>query len=169
MSNRLEQELKPLLDPLYRYALALTVSQSQAHDLVQETVVKVMRHRSQFEQMIHKKAWLFKVLTNLYRDSVRQQRRRPEFGPLTFEPTSNENNPMDILASREQCEQIFALFQKLGNVQRQVMYLKCVEGFSIRQIAESISTTDNNVKANLSIARKKISKLMQMSDERVVD
>lgn len=169
MGNPLEQDLKPLLDPLYRYAMALTLSESRAQDLVQDAVLRAIRHRDRFEQMVNKKAWMFKVLSNLHRDSVRQCRRRPETVPLNFEPISNETMADQQVETTELREKILGLFQKLGEVQRQVMYLRCVEGFSIKQIAESISTSENNVKANLSIARKKISQMMKRSDVRIMD
>lgn len=169
MSNQLEQELTPLLEPLYRYAMALTASDSDASDLVQETMLRAVRNRSRFLGLENKRAWLFKVLSNVHLDSIRKRKRHLianskmqlhqnlVAAPETTPSSANENQ-----------KKILDMFQALPDVQRKVMYLRCVEECSVRQIAETLGTTENNVKANLSIARKKIRAKLKKTDDEVV-
>src|ERR1700710_646235 len=59
-----EIELLGHLDTLYAVSCRMTKSTSEAEDLVQDTVVKAMRARGQFEAGTNLKAWLLRILTN---------------------------------------------------------------------------------------------------------
>jgi RNA polymerase sigma-70 factor, ECF subfamily len=54
------------LDGLYAVALRLTKNSLDAEDLVQDSLVKAMRARDQYQPGTNLKAWLFKILTNTF-------------------------------------------------------------------------------------------------------
>lgn len=61
-----EVELLGQLDTLYSVSCRMTRSTAEAEDLVQDTVVKAMRARDQFELGTNLKAWLLRILTNTF-------------------------------------------------------------------------------------------------------
>jgi RNA polymerase sigma-70 factor (ECF subfamily) len=61
-----EVELLGQLDTLYSVSCRMTRSTAEAEDLVQDTVVKAMRSRDQYEPGTNLKAWLLRILTNTY-------------------------------------------------------------------------------------------------------
>ncbi len=61
-----EEGMVDQLDCLYRTARRLTKNTALADDLVQDTVVKAMRAREQFEKGTNLKAWLLRILSNTY-------------------------------------------------------------------------------------------------------
>jgi RNA polymerase sigma-70 factor (ECF subfamily) len=61
-----EAEVLTHLDALYGVACRLTKSPLDAEDLVQDTLVKAVRARGQYEPGTNLKAWLFKILTNTF-------------------------------------------------------------------------------------------------------
>lgn len=61
-----EVELLGQLDTLYSVSCRMTRSTTEAEDLVQDTVVKAMRGRDQFEMGTNLKAWLLRILTNTF-------------------------------------------------------------------------------------------------------
>ena len=156
MECQLDSILKTLLDPLFRYAMALAGNENDAGDLVQETLLKTISNRHRFEQMENKRAWVMTVMTNVFRDRMRQHKRRPDVQTLISDPVDQSGCPEFEMELLEQQKLLVAQFQNLPTTQRQVMYLKCVEQYSVQQIAEVMSTTANSVKASLSIARKKL-------------
>ena len=162
MSSRFESEIEKLVTPLYRYAIAITGSLLDAEDLLQETLLKILKTQNKFNQIENKQTYSFAIMTNLFRDDHRRQTRRPTTGQLVFDPEINSANK-DLL--REDQNERIALamkfFQRLPDLQRQVMYLRCVEEYSISQIAKTLATTENNIKASLSIGRKKVRQMMQ--------
>jgi RNA polymerase sigma-70 factor, ECF subfamily len=76
--KRFEEQMLPHLDALYRAALSMTRSSAAAEDLVQDTFVRAFQFMDQFEGGTNSRAWLFRILTNLYINSYRKKSREPE-------------------------------------------------------------------------------------------
>jgi RNA polymerase sigma-70 factor, ECF subfamily len=60
------------LDALYAVSCRLTKAPLDAEDLVQDTLVKAMRARDQYEPGTNLKAWLFKILHNTFINKYRR-------------------------------------------------------------------------------------------------
>ncbi len=60
------------LDTLYGVASRMTKGSTEAEDLVQDTVVKAMRAREQFQAGTNLKAWLLRILTNTFINKYRR-------------------------------------------------------------------------------------------------
>ena len=73
-----EALLTPLLDVLYSAALRMTRDHDDAADLVQDTVVKGYRFFHRFERGTNFKAWLLRVMTNLYINQYRKAEKQGE-------------------------------------------------------------------------------------------
>ena len=61
-----ETQVLTHIDALYGVACRLTKSPLDAEDLVQDTLVKAVRARGQYQPGTNLKAWLFKILTNTF-------------------------------------------------------------------------------------------------------
>ena len=59
--DEFERDALSFLDPLYRTALRMTRSETDAEDLVQETYIRAFRFREQFAPGTNLKAWLFRI------------------------------------------------------------------------------------------------------------
>ncbi|MFO0616917.1 MAG: sigma-70 family RNA polymerase sigma factor [Polyangiaceae bacterium] len=60
------------LDTLYGVASRMTRSSAEAEDLVQDTIVKAIRARDQFEAGTNLKAWLLRIQTNTFINRYRR-------------------------------------------------------------------------------------------------
>ncbi len=60
------------LDTLYGVSCRMTKSTAEAEDLVQDTIVKAMRARDQFQPGTNLKAWLLRILTNTFINRYRR-------------------------------------------------------------------------------------------------
>lgn len=69
---RFEAEMLGHLDTLYAVSCRMTRSTTEAEDLVQDTIVKAMRAREQFEAGTNLKAWLLRILTNTFINKYRR-------------------------------------------------------------------------------------------------
>src|SRR6185369_7178022 len=65
------------IDSLYGTALRLTRRAADAEDLVQDTYLKAFRSAHQFEPGTNLKAWLFTILHNTFRNTIRHDGRNP--------------------------------------------------------------------------------------------
>src|SRR6516162_1061701 len=73
--------VKQLVDqyyaPLYCFAYRLAGSVNEAEDLTQETFCKAQQNLSQLRDDTKAKAWLFRILRNVYLHKVRAQNNHP--------------------------------------------------------------------------------------------
>jgi RNA polymerase sigma-70 factor (ECF subfamily) len=75
-----ERRTRELVTPLYRTALALTGNRPDAEDLVQEAYIKafVAFREGEFASLDACRAWLFRIMINVFRDPYRRRVRRAE-------------------------------------------------------------------------------------------
>ena len=73
-----EEQVLPHLDALYRAGLSMTRNASDAEDLVQETYLRAFQAKERFLSGTNARAWLFRILTNLYINDYRKKKREPE-------------------------------------------------------------------------------------------
>jgi RNA polymerase sigma-70 factor (ECF subfamily) len=76
------EELHDLFrSPLLGYAKSLVRDSFQAEDLVQETFLRALKHQSEFSGfgLFQKRAWLYRVLKNLFLDDLRRNFRESKY------------------------------------------------------------------------------------------
>ena len=82
MSMVIEQKSAVQRDPLsgeymnglYGYAMVLTRNHAEAEDLVQETYLRAIPAMSRLRPESNVKAWLFKILRNIWLNQLRKRR-----------------------------------------------------------------------------------------------
>lgn len=161
-----ETDALSFLDALYRTALRMTRSVSDAEDLVQETYIKAFRFRGQFTPGTNLRAWLFRILTNTFINQYRRRSTQPQTTELddveeaalyrqmrgsaaassSFQP---EAELLDGLVDREVTDALEELPERFRTV-----VLLDVEGFSYKEIAEMIGTPIGTVMSRLHRGRK---------------
>jgi RNA polymerase sigma-70 factor (ECF subfamily) len=70
-----EREALPHLSALYAAALRMTRNEKDAEDLVQEALLRAYRFFDTFEAGTNCKAWLFRILTNVFCNQYRDRER----------------------------------------------------------------------------------------------
>src|SRR3954452_21873609 len=71
-SKAFETDALAELPPLLGVATRLTKNPADAQDLVQDTLLKAMRAREQFEAGTNLRAWLIRILTNTFINKYRR-------------------------------------------------------------------------------------------------
>ncbi len=135
-------------DGLFRYLVKNLGDYDTAKDILQDTFVSLWKHGREIEEA-KVKNWLFATAHNNMLKSIRYKRVRQN-AVFTAEPTTDklENKQLiDYLTSR------------LSEKMRQCLMLKDWQGFSIREIAEIMQMSEENVKINIFRARVKLKEL----------
>jgi RNA polymerase sigma-70 factor (ECF subfamily) len=73
-----EREALPHLPALYAAALRMTRHEKDAEDLVQDALLRAYRFFDTFEAGTNCKAWLFRILTNVFCNRYREREREHE-------------------------------------------------------------------------------------------
>ncbi len=67
----------PHLRTMYAVALRMTANEKAAEDLVQDALLRAFRFFDQFEKGTNLKAWLIKIMTNIFLNGLKKSGRRP--------------------------------------------------------------------------------------------
>ncbi|MDD6194753.1 MAG: RNA polymerase sigma factor [Lachnospiraceae bacterium] len=146
------QEYKRLtslyIDMVYRVALNGCKNKYDADDIVQETFLKLLRCRKQFESDEHARNWLIRVAINECNSMWNSSWRKKVI--LTDE---QEDKP--VFSTPEQSE-LYELVMQMSPKYRQVIYLYYFEGFSAREVASILKISETAVQTRLQRARNKL-------------
>lgn len=159
-----EAEALPHMDALYRTALRMTKNESDAQDLVQEAYVKAYRFWDKFELGSNCRAWLFKIMTNIFINDYRSKSRSPMsvnvddvddnylYGQLaTLGP---EDDPEKQFFAKIFDDDVKQAIEELPDDFRLVVVLSFLEGFSYQEIADIADLQLGTVKSRLHRGRK---------------
>lgn len=171
---RFERDALPYRGELYGAALRMTRNRADAEDLVQDTLIRAYAAFARFEPGTNLRAWLYRILTNGFLSSCRQQRRaalrmygsEPDDWQLA---RSTGAAPAGLMsAEAEVLERIpdprlARALRELPEEQRLVMYLAGVEGYAYREIAAIMGTPTGTVMSRLHRARRRLGARLQES------
>ena len=141
------------LDGLYGFALSLCRDPTVAEDLVQETYLRALKARHKASPADHGlRSWLFAILHNVWRNELR--RRRPEALADDAERIQDPGPDPLLLADRRQSGgRLRAAIEALPGPFREAILLRCVEGFSYREMAEIVGCPAGTIMSRLARAR----------------
>lgn len=149
------REAVACLDGLYGFALALSRDRSLAEDLVQETYVRALAARRKASPEENLRGWLFTILHNVWRNEVRRRQPRAlEDDPgLEASLAAPGDDPLEELDRKETRGRLHEAIGGLPEPFREVVMLRCVEGFSYRDVAQIVGCPAGTVMSRLARAR----------------
>ena len=144
----------PLREKLINISWRMMEDRSDAEDIVQETFLKLWQIREKLDGYNSVEALAVQV-ANLALDKLKQH--RPEGTDIALlSLDSGTRNPAEELEQHDTVARIRWLISKLPSLQQTIIRMKDVEGYELAEIAEITATPVENVRVNLSRARKKI-------------
>jgi RNA polymerase sigma-70 factor (ECF subfamily) len=157
-----EDGLAALLPRLRRFAHALSRNAADADDLTQATVERAIRSRSQWEPGTRIDSWLYRIMRNLWIDTVRARGRREDLHAPVEEAERIGEDPRDAIEASIDLGKAMAAMQRLPEEQREIVALILIEGFGYRECSEILGLPIGTVSSRLVRGR---SALLQMLGE----
>ncbi|MBV8172869.1 MAG: sigma-70 family RNA polymerase sigma factor [Candidatus Eremiobacteraeota bacterium] len=147
----------------YNYAYRLSGNEADARDLTQEAFIRVFRAWQSFRPGTSFLSWIYRIVTNLYRDELR--RRKGVFTqPLPEDNQPHEqaprHDPISAMHERQLSAGMERALRALTDEQRSVILLADVEEYSYQQIADVLGCSIGTVRSRLHRARAQLRKLL---------
>ena len=161
---RRKDRLEPFLGRLNAYALALCRDGDHARDLVQECALRVLQARRVPEDGTAYRAWLFKILRNVYIDRVRANRHEPMGSAVDLEDLGQSR---DVWATHESLVNGLTVRYAMGHLseeKQEVMVLVDIVGLTYAETADVLEVPRGTVMSRLARARAALLEILEESN-----
>jgi len=148
---------------LYRVAYSVLRNPADAEDAVQETFLRVVRHRDTLNEVRDHRVWLIRIVWNIVLDRKRRAKTRPEtddVAELARVLPSTGISAEELAAAAQHHAYVLACVEKLPAKEREVLMLSAFEELSSVEIAEVLGITESSVRSRLFRARNLIAGLL---------
>ena len=142
--TRIENIINSYGDLLYRTGIMILGNPQDVQDVLQEVMLKVLQKMPEFHDSEHEKAWLLRVTINLCKDMLR----------FRFRHQYIQIDELEIEAVDMDDTQLLQEIIQLPSSWRIVLILHYVEGYSLKEIADILSVSENAVKKRMQRAKK---------------
>ncbi|MFC1654751.1 sigma-70 family RNA polymerase sigma factor [Myxococcota bacterium] len=160
-----EKEALEHLDALYGTALRMTARVEEAEDLVQDTCLRALRFYKKFQPGTNLKAWLFRMMVNLFINRYRRARRGREIHEgierydvmermVPAEQLAKTGKPEEYFFEKLFSDDVVLAIDELPHDFKMVVLLADVNDFSYAQIAEILGIPVGTVMSRLHRGRK---------------
>lgn len=164
---KLEEKVTQLFDELrgsvYRYLLCLSMSSSEADEIVQEIFLRLYQHLIAGGKDDNLRGWVFRVAHNISINEIKRRKHAEEIRSKRWCDLTRSSgvdsapSPEEALLRKETMARVQAAVLALSEQQKECLYLRA-EGLRYREIAEILGVTVSTVAESLRRAIKKISK-----------
>lgn len=148
---RIKRILDVYGDGIFRFACSYLYNEADAQEIVQDTILQLLRYNPTFESNEKEKAWLFKTATNLSRNKLRSRNAYQE-DPIDERIAAQEKEDLSF---------VWEAVKQLPENDREVVHLYYQEGYSTKEIATILNRKEGTVRSDLSRARVKLKELLK--------
>ena len=163
-----EQAYDTSYQALYAYLFGRTADAEVAHDLLQETFLRVWRHRQKLsEQTVEQqRAWMFAIARNLLIDSYRRRTIRSaaedEFAQSAGMPPAVQQEIEVQVEEREQVALLHLAIKQLPEDLRTVLVLGLLAEMSSSEIGAVLGKPAATVRYQMAKARKLLAEALHL-------
>jgi len=160
----IKTEMIRLLPKLRSFALRLCRNPDQADDLVQTTCERAIRSLDQFDPATRLDSWMFRILQNLYFNTVRDTANRARLFDLAMLDFEESYDGAQAAASSLELQRVQVFIGELEEDSREVLLKIAIEGRSYKDVAEELGVPIGTVTSRLARARLKLRDWLETKD-----
>ena len=139
----------------YRYAN----SQEEAKDILQDAFIKVFGRIGSFKKEGSLEGWIRRIVVNTALDSIRKRKKDKQNVSLTEAEHLASNK--DYIIENLSAEDLLQMLKTIPIGYRTVFNLYAIEGYSHKEIADSLGITENTSKSQYSRAKAFLRNLLE--------
>jgi len=154
LHNRdLQQQLETRRDKMFRVACSWCHDSYLADDLVQQALVKALQHLGDLRSMEVLDAWLFRILSNCWKDHLRRQRDTVDVDDAGL---TGGDTPEDWHHQGQIVERVRQAIRMLPEPQRQVITLVDLGELTYKEVSEVLGIPIGTVMSRVCRARQSL-------------
>jgi RNA polymerase sigma-70 factor (ECF subfamily) len=151
---------------LFRHVLFQVRGSDAAHDIVQETFIRVWEHRTSLDPRLSFAAYITRISGNLLRDDARRRKRRERRdAEMLLRGGAPGEDPAQALERVRLEEELSRIIGRLPERCRAVFLLSRIEGTPNLEIARmlgiSVRTVEHQINHALKVIRKRLGRYMR--------
>ena len=146
---------------LWNYLARITGDRQAADDLLQETYYRFLRTHGAWEGESHRRAYLFRIATNLVHDGRRRARRAPLVALPEPELVADIASGSNVAECAAQRTDLRRAMDRLRPRERALLWLAYGQGHAHAEIAATLGVKTASVKLLLFRARRKLAGLLR--------
>lgn len=156
--------------PLEQFAFSFIRSKELAEEIVSDVFIKIWQKRSELEAIGNLKVYLYVSIKNTALTYLLKQHRQVavSIDELTIELESFSRNPEEQLLSAEVIRQVNEVIQNLPPRCKIIFKFIKEDGLRYKEVAEILNISVKTIDNQLSIALRKISKVVSIDLDRVL-
>lgn len=160
--NDFEKELVNAQKQLYSYALSLTANEDDARDLLQDTMLRILKSFDRYTNQGHFVAWALVVMKNVFKNNLRSSvvGKRSFIDGYDTLYESDDNLLVCDTEYRYIRDEIYDIIASLPQVQGKPLILR-MWGYKYEEIAVKLNIPLGSVKSNLFIAKNRLKKILE--------
>jgi RNA polymerase sigma-70 factor (ECF subfamily) len=147
-SEAFERLYNRYVDHIHRYVFFRVADEQSAEDITAHVFIKMWEKLPSYQ--IGKSpigAWLYRIAHNAVIDHYRTRRTFVSLEEVNSREVRHDDGSDEKLDLQIKMEQLGRALQKLTEVQREVLILRFIEGFSTQEIASKLGKTQGAVRA----------------------
>jgi len=161
-------ELVELLPRLKRFGISLSGSAVEAEELVQTACERALRARDQWMPGTRLDAWVFRIMRNLWIDTVRSRASRGPHDALDEAGHLQSEDGREVVEASMTLNDVSHAIEALAEEQRAVLILTCVEERSYREVASMLGIPIGTVMSRLARARENLAHRLLLDGKKTV-
>lgn len=160
-----DRQAEKVFPSVFGTALRLTRSREDAEDLAQEAIVRAYDAFDRFDG-VNFKAWMLRIVTNLYINKYRQRQRGPQLGSLdeegVIEPEADAAEIPDRLLFDEALgAEVEEALSRVPVDFRVAVILSDIESLSYQEIADATNVPIGTVRSRIARGRSLLRKHLE--------
>ena len=158
--------LRPRLPKLFRMAVAITRSEANARDALQEASVRAWRELPRLRDRDRFDAWLAQILVNACRTLLRRDRRLSvreiDVETMATDKAAGSHGTRNHVDALSETDLIQRAFERLDPTVRSLLVLHYVEERPLAEIGRILGSPVGTIKWRLSNARRALNKALEV-------
>lgn len=146
----------PAKQKLYRLAHFMLQNKEEAEDILQDVFLKLWTNKHKLNAYASIEAFAMSITKNLCLDKIKAAKRKTMVDVTEMEIGSGEITPYQRYEQADNVSKVHELLETLPEVQKLVLHLRDVEGYSFEEIEQITNLNINNIRVTLSRARKSV-------------